>query len=186
MHQRYCRAGSAWSCNELGILASSARVTVDDDARELFRVACAGRLFAACENATAMARGERPTTRDDPRLSDYVLVLQGGRGPIADTTPLDIYTRACGQGFVAGCGGVGDTYFQGLDVPKDQSRASGIWRDACARGHAMSCSNLGVMYHGGDGVPADNAKAVEFMRRACELGNTNACRLVAELKTDGS
>jgi TPR repeat protein len=186
MHKRYCGAGSAWSCNELGLLASTSRATVADDPQELFRVACTNGALAACENVSATAKGEPPTKRGDPRPSDYLLVLQGGRGPIPDTTPFEIYTRACAQGFLAGCGGVGDTYFQGLDVPQDRARGSAIWQDACARGHAMSCSNLGVMYHGGDGVPADNAKAAEFMRRACELGNTNACRLVAELKADGS
>lgn len=186
MHRRYCGGGSSWSCNELGILVSASRATTDDDPVELFKVACTDGGLAACENATAAGKGEPAIKHGDPRLSDYVIVLQGGRGPIPENTPFTIYSRACNEGFVAGCGGVGDTYFQGHEVQKDQGRGRAIWQDACARGHAMSCSNLGVMYRLGDGVPADTVKAGEFMRRACDLGNTNACRLVAELKAEGS
>lgn len=150
MHQRYCRGGSSWSCNELNSLT-----------------------------------GTTPNVHGDPRYQDYLVVLQGGRGPLADTSTLAVFTLACQQGFVAGCGGVGDTYFQGLEVPKDQQRARLIWEDACNRGHGQSCANLGVMHRLGDGVAKDDAKAVEFMRRACELGNSNACKLVAEMKTGG-
>lgn len=185
IHQRYCGAGSAWSCNELGILAASARTRVNEDPKELFQAACTSRLYAACENASATMSGQPPTRHDDPRLPDYVIVLQGGRGPIPEQTPLDIYTRACSEGFVAGCGGVGDVYFQGLGVPADGQRARAIWENTCDRGHAQSCSNLGVMYRFGDGVQTDNSKAARYMRRACELGNSNACKLAAELKAEG-
>ena len=143
---------------------------------------CAAGSAWSCNELAVLA--EKPgATHSDPTLDDYVIVLRGGRGPIPESTPFGIYTRACDQGFVAGCGGVGDAYFQGVDVAADRTRARAIWEDTCTRGHAMSCSNLGVMHRLGDGVPADNAKAVEYMRRACELGNSNACKLVADLKT---
>jgi hypothetical protein len=184
MHERYCSGGSAWSCNELAVMASTSKVNVQQP-QELFRLACSEGVVGACENQAAAAAGEPATKHSDPRLEDYVIVLRGGRGPIPEQTPLGIYTRACDQGFVAGCGGIGDIYFQGLDIAPDRPRARMIWEDTCARGHAMSCANLGVMHRLGDGVPADSVKAAAYMRRACELGNSNACKLVAELKREG-
>lgn len=144
-----------------------------------------GSSWSCQELAALESPATAPRLRHDPRYQDYLLVLQGGRGPLADTTPLAVFTLACEQGFAAGCASVGDTYFQGAGVPKDPQRARVMWEAACGRGHAQSCSNLGVMHRFGDGVPADKAKAAEFMRRACDLGNSNACKLAAELKSEG-
>jgi TPR repeat protein len=184
IHRRYCSNGSPWSCNELGVLGATSKATVSDPL-QLFRDACTQGLPAGCENAAAAAAGRPATARGDPRFTDYVIVLRGGRGPIPETTPLGVFTRACDQGFVAGCGSVGDMYFAGRDVPKDPGRARTIWQDACERGHGASCANLGVLYRLGDGVPVDIEKAATHMRRACDLGVATACKLVDQLKSDG-
>jgi hypothetical protein len=180
MHRRYCASGSAWSCNELGVLGAAGKTKVAPiDA--LFREACMNGLSAGCENVSAVTNRRTPDKHGDPRLSDYVVVLQGGRGPLPDLTPMALYTRACDQGFVAGCGSIADSYFQGKDVAKDQPKARALWDQACDRGHAMSCSNLGVMNHLGDGVAKDDVKAAAYMKRACGLGLTTACQLLEEL-----
>ena len=180
MHERYCRGGSSWSCNELGVMGATSRAVVATP-QDLFKGACGQGLAAACANVNATANGQPATHRGDPRLSDYFVVLRGGRGPIAERTPFEVYTRACAEGHLAACGGVGDTYFQGQDVERDQARARTVWQDACDRGHGMSCFNLGVMHRMGDGVAKDNIKAGQYMKRGCELGLVNACRLVEEL-----
>jgi TPR repeat protein len=176
MHRRYCAAGSAWSCNELGVLGVTGKARVNAP-ESLFREACSSSLVAGCENVSAVTNRRTPNKRGDPRLPDYLLVLQGGRGALPDLPPIDIFKRACAEGFVAGCGSVGDSYFQG----KDLQQARAVWQDACDRNHAMSCSNLGVMSHLGDGVAQDDAKAAGYMKRACELGLTSACVLAGEL-----
>ena len=169
--QNACAEGRAGACDNLA---------------QMHRRYCRGGSMWSC---TELGELETAATtsgpRRDPRYADYLIVLQGGRGPLADTTPLAVFTLACEHGFVAGCGGVGDTYFQGEGVPKDQPRARTIWEDACGRGHAQSCSNLGVMHRFGDGVAEDHAKAAQYMRRACALGHANACTLAAELKREG-
>lgn len=176
MHQRYCDDGSAWSCNELGVLGVTGKTKVENPAA-LFRHACESSLVAGCENVSAVTHNRTPDKRGDPRLPDYLLVLQGGRGPLPDLPPAEIFQRACDEGFVAGCGSVGDSYFRA----KEAQKARAIWEGTCTRGHAMSCSNLGVMSHLGDGVAKDDAMAATYMKRACALGLTNACQLVEEL-----
>ncbi len=180
MHRRYCGAGSAWSCNELGVLGVAGKTRVDTP-DQLFRMACGEGLLAGCENVSAVTNQRTADKRGDPRLADLQLVLEGGRGALPDLSPVAVYTRACDEGFLAGCGAIGDIHFQGKDAARDQTKARGIWEQACERGHAMSCSNLGVMNHLGDGVAKDEAKAAAYMKRACELGVTNACRLVDEI-----
>ena len=130
---------------------------------------------------SAATNGRPATHHGDPRVADYLVVLQGGRGPIPERTPFEIYTRACAEGYLAACGGIGDTYFQGQDVEKDQARGRAIWEDACGRGHGMSCSNLGVMNRLGDGYRKTTPRRSRYMKRACDLGLVNACRLVEEL-----
>jgi TPR repeat protein len=167
--QTACAEGRADACRNLA---------------QMLRRYCRGGSSWSC-NELAVLDGTA-SNRRDPRYQDYLVVLQGGRGPLPDTTPLAVFTRACDQGFIAGCASVGDTYFEGAGgVPKDRQRARILWEDACDRGHPQSCFNLGVMHRFGDGVPADNARAAGFMRRACDLGNSNGCRLAAELKSEG-
>jgi len=181
MHQRYCSIGSAWSCNELGLLAVAGKAAVAEPIA-MFGQACRSGIFAACENVSAMTSGRTPSAHGDPLAPDYRLVLQGGRGPLPDMNILQLFTRACDQGFAAGCGSMGDVYFQGKEIAKDQARATTIWQDACDRGHATSCLNLGVMNHMGDGVPKDDARSATYLARGCELGLSRACQLAAELK----
>jgi Sel1 repeat len=171
--ERDCAAGSAWSCNELGL-----RLQATELRRELFQTACLGGIPAGCENRGSLDRGQSATAHGDPRLADYLIVLRAGRGDITEQSPLEVFTRACSEGFAAGCGSVGDLHFQGDTVAKDRALGAKWWERACASGHAVSCANLGVMHRNGDGVAADASKALGYMRRACDLGLKPACELV--------
>lgn len=180
IERRYCSGGSGWACNELGILGLDNRATTEPPAG-LFERACTAGFRVACENKTALQSASRSVKHGDPSLSDYLWVLQEGRGPLKDQRPFEVYTRACNQGWVAGCGSLGDFYFQG----GDRARGVALWQRACGDGHANSCSNLGVMNRLGDGVPKDNGKAAAYLQQACGLGLEKACRLLAELKAEG-
>jgi hypothetical protein len=46
----------------------------------------------------------RPFEQAMPTLADYVIVLRGSKGPIADRTPSALHARACGQGWPDACG----------------------------------------------------------------------------------
>ena len=182
INARYCNGGSGWACNELGILGATAVASTVPPA-ESFQRACAAGSPSGCHNQAALAADTKNFTHDDPRVEDYALLLQEGRGTLPDTTPFDVYTRACAQGWVAGCGGLGDANFQ--KGGPDRAHGMLLWQQACDNGHSGSCANLGVMHRLGDGVPRDNAKATAYVKRACSLGLERACVLVRELKDEG-
>lgn len=179
---RYCNGGSSWACNEVGILGAR-NVPGVPPAGESFQRACSAGSIAGCQNQAVVAQGPTNFKRDDPKLEDYALLLQDGRGPIPESTPLEVFMRACAQGWVAGCGSLGDAYFQ----REGPDRAQGVlhWQQACDNGHAGSCANLAVMHRLGDGVPKDEAQAATFMNRACSLGLDRACDLAKELASPG-
>jgi TPR repeat protein len=129
-----------------------------------------------CANAGTLATGTRAFHRDEPRLQDYPVLLREGKGAPPDRTPFEIYSRACRQGWNAGCGSLAVFYLQGDGVPADKTRAASMWEAACGAGHARSCSNLGFMYKVGDGVTKDEPKALTYLKKACDLGMADACR----------
>ena len=169
-----CRNESGWACNELGLLVEAGRVYAAP-AAQLFKRACDFEFTAGCSNAQALAQGSRGGRHGDPQIRDYLLLLREGKGPLPDRTPLEIYTRACDQGWPAGCGGLAGIYFQGAGVPADKTRAIGLLGKACDNGHAPSCANIGMIFRRGDGLPQDNAMAAEYLKKACQLGLASAC-----------
>jgi hypothetical protein len=110
-----CRDGSAWACNELGVLLAEQRLPSSsvvsrvlhrqnaDPAPVMFQRACTLGLPAACENVRIRSGGGTSFQRAAPRLADYPLVLREGKGPVPDRTPLALYTRACNQGWSQAC-----------------------------------------------------------------------------------
>jgi hypothetical protein len=176
---KHCDDGSGWACNELAILgASGLAVTPPTD--RLFQRACGSGLVAGCQNAAIAAVHGSSFKHDEPPLREFPIVLREGKGIADDRTPFDIYTRACRQGWAAGCGNLASFYLQGSGVTADKPRAASMWEQACAGGHARSCSNLGFMYNVGDGVAKDADRALALLRRACDLGFSDACRWLTE------
>jgi len=178
METKFCAGGSGWACNEVGILGATVLPNAAPPG-EAFDLGCKLGLGAACRNKTVLEAGRRTFEHQEPRLADYLGLLQQGKGPIPDKTPFEIYTRACSQEWVAGCGKLGDSYFHET-VPPDRPRAAKLWEEACAGGHAQSCSNIGFMYRMGDGVTQDIPRALGYLKRACDLGMPDACRWLAE------
>jgi hypothetical protein len=97
----YCADGSAWACNETGVLLAE-RYANPARAAAAFERACLLQFAAACDNAAALASG-RPLRRDVPTSADYRVVLRGSKGPISDTEPAQLFARACALGWPGTC-----------------------------------------------------------------------------------
>lgn len=106
-----CEDGSAWACNEVGILLAE-RYANPIRARGSFERACALQFAAGCDNASAMATGAVPARgaassafrRATPTVTDYQLILKGSKGPLQDREPAHLYARACELGWPDACG----------------------------------------------------------------------------------
>ena len=98
----YCADGSAWACNETGILLAE-RYENRPRAAAAFNRACTLQFAAACDNVAAIANG-RALRRDEPTAADYRFILRGSKGPIGDVEPAELYARACELGWPGSCG----------------------------------------------------------------------------------
>jgi hypothetical protein len=177
----YCADGSGWACNEVGVLRWHGRTTGSTRVLENFEAACQRGFGLACQNALRFAVGE-PPSQAPPRLADYPVVLRNGKGPLADTSPFALYTRACDQGWVTGCEALAGSYVKGEGTARDPARAAELFDRACTGGVATACSNLGYMYYSADGVPEDRARGMRLLARSCEMGFANGCRWMKEIE----
>jgi hypothetical protein len=173
MQTTYCKAGSAWACNELGLMLAQRQQSAGNAS---FKRACDLGFSPACENLRTALSGATPVYSAPPLVPDYQIVLLAGKGPLPDKTSLELYERACRQGWMAGCENVATLYLRGDGVARDPARAAYEFDKACRGGQPTACSNVGFMYRNGDGVARDDARAVAYLEQACGLGLANACR----------
>jgi hypothetical protein len=92
-----CENGSAWACNEVGILLAE-RYDNPKRAAASFDRACMLQFGAGCANALAIARGGM-FRHDAPTVADYPVILRGSKGPIEDRDPAQLHARACALGW---------------------------------------------------------------------------------------
>ena len=111
MQLGFCRGGSAWACNEAGVLHVALARSGDDarrrdplDAAESFRRGCDLGFEPACDNVAELIAGRGSFQRAPPGLDDFPIILRGTKGPIADLSPASLYARACSQGWEDACG----------------------------------------------------------------------------------
>ena len=102
LHDGFCADGSAWSCNEVGIMLAE-RYGNRAVAAAAFDRACTLQFAAACDNAAALANA-RALRHDVPTAADYRFILRGSKGPIGDLEPAQLYARACELGWPGTCG----------------------------------------------------------------------------------
>lgn len=179
--QWHCSSESGWACNELAILIKREGLQSTTTQSELFAKACGYGESEGCSNAKKLEQGQAEFTHGQPTLLDFPRILRQGKGPIREKTPLRIYTRACDEGWLAGCEGLSGFYFQGsADLVADKPRAAALALRACDGGLPKACANLGLMYKNGDGVSQDRTKALGYLKRACDLGLDKACRWLSE------
>jgi TPR repeat protein len=101
LHDGYCADGSAWSCNEIGILLAE-RYDNPAVAAAAFNRACTLGFAAGCDNSAAIGRAG-PLRHDAPTAADYRYVLRGSKGPIVDLDAEQLYARACDLGWPGTC-----------------------------------------------------------------------------------
>jgi hypothetical protein len=102
MQQTYCFRGSAWACNEFGVLLAQ-RERDFAGAAEAFQRGCDLGFRPGCANITMIRAGTGAFETALPTLADYPIILRGTKGPITDRTPSTLYARACDQGWPDAC-----------------------------------------------------------------------------------
>jgi len=107
----FCRSGSAWACNEAGILHVQLTETAEDETRRdpleasvFFERGCERGFETACQNFDTLHTSLGPFEHASPTLQDYPIILRGTKGPIIDHSPKSLYERACRQGWNDTCG----------------------------------------------------------------------------------
>jgi hypothetical protein len=107
----FCERGSAWGCNEAGLLhidlwqsGEDLRRTGPLGAAQSFKHGCELGLDIACKNLEVMKTGIGEFTKDTPELSDYPIILRGSKGEIQERDPATLYALACHQGWQEACG----------------------------------------------------------------------------------
>jgi hypothetical protein len=107
LHETNCADGSAWSCNEIGILLAN-RYDNPVVAADAFRRACLLGFAAGCENARTMASASGAELRHDaPTAVDYRYVLRGSKGPfeapLEEHDAVRLHALACELGWPDSC-----------------------------------------------------------------------------------
>jgi hypothetical protein len=97
----YCRDGSGWACNEVGIL----QAMFNKPASPTFRRACELGFSPACENVNRTATGAEPLARASPLLEDLPILLSGTKPPLRERDPTKLYAIGCEQGWGGMCDG---------------------------------------------------------------------------------
>jgi hypothetical protein len=130
----------------------------------------------ACNQLGFGPAGAAAYRQAPPRAADYPILLQEGQGPLTELSPLQLYERACHQGWADGCNRLAGVYFGGIQTARDVPRAISALERACDMKLASACADLGVILQQGDGVPSDPAKGRAHLQRACDGGFRPACQ----------
>ena len=104
LHTNYCRAGSGWACNELGVFQADREVDRPAAFASMQR-GCDLRFQPACANVATVISGG-PWATGFPPLEDLPILLRGSKEPLTDWSATSLYTRACNQGWPDSCGRV--------------------------------------------------------------------------------
>ncbi len=80
---------------------------------------------------------------------------------------------------------LGNMYYEGKGVTKDDAQAAAWYRKAAEQGDANAQNNLGMMYDIGLGVTKDYAQAAVWFRKAAEQGDANAQFMLGDMYENG-
>jgi hypothetical protein len=103
LHTNFCRQGSGWACNELGILQAEREHDRAAAVASLDR-GCDFGFMPACDNAKEVITSSGIAQTASPTLQDYPIILRGSKAPITDRTPAALYALACSEGWPDTCG----------------------------------------------------------------------------------
>jgi TPR repeat protein len=171
-----CDKGSAWACNEHGILQMQPGTSAASqaDAINSFKRACERGFKPGCANVELAASGPSALQRDRPPPEDYQHLIDNTMLPKRRTGMQELHW-ACEQGWKTACEDV-QTY--SATDPASAPGTTAALPDAelrsltssCGAGVVLSCQRLGLRYRSGTGVPRDPRRAM-----ACELGLADIC-----------
>ena len=82
------------------------------------------------------------------------------------------FMMAAKQGHAAAQDYLGDCYYYGYGVTKDNSKARSWYEAAFRQNNTHAASQLGEIYHRGYGVPEDEEKAYSYYKFAADKGNS--------------
>jgi hypothetical protein len=105
LQSTFCKGGSGWACNELGILYNDVWRNHAQTVAA-FRAGCERGFQSACLNASRKADGQSMFASGPPTLAEYPIILRDSKGPITDLRPSALYARACKSGWPEACGRV--------------------------------------------------------------------------------
>jgi hypothetical protein len=112
MQLNFCAQGSAWSCNEAGLLHIALSRTGEDlrraqigGAAEPFQKGCELGLQAGCNNLRALRGSGEALAHTEPEIADYPIVLRGSKGSVRSREPVELAALACREGWVDACEG---------------------------------------------------------------------------------
>lgn len=89
-------------------------------------------------------------------------------------TALPLYRQAAEKGDVWAMIRIGQMYYDGQGVTKDDGVGAHWIGKAAEAGGAETMFDVGYMYHWGEDLPMDYNEALRWFRKAAELGNANA------------
>jgi TPR repeat protein len=69
---------------------------------------------------------------------------------------------------------LGRAYYHGEGVPKDLTKAFGLYQKSAQQGNMKAENNLASMYRDGEGTPRDVAQATQWYQKAAEQGGALA------------
>jgi len=110
----FCDRGSAWACNEAGLMHIALSRSGEDlrrldpaGAAEPFRRGCERGFPVACRNLNTLTSGTGAFAAAPPALDDYPVILRGSKGEIRERRPSELYALACHEGWPGTCGQLG-------------------------------------------------------------------------------
>jgi hypothetical protein len=106
----FCNRGSAWACNDAGLLHIALSRSGEDlrrvdpaGAAEPLRRGCDLGFAAACRNLTELTSGAGNFAAAPPTLEDFPIILRGSKGEIREHEPSELYALACREGWPNTC-----------------------------------------------------------------------------------
>jgi TPR repeat protein len=207
-----CTANDVEACRKLAIVYEEgiAGVTVDHvKATQLFRKACEGRNFAAC-NQLALALSEGLGIEKNPANAAELyqrtcdagyklacrnlgLMLRDGRGvPVDLARAATLLDNACTAATAYACTNAGDLDAKRAESAPDDATRAQLYKDmiahykrGCDDGDPTSCRNLGIAYLEGKALPTSTAAASVWLSRGCRLDDPIACRVLGAMTIQG-
>ena len=107
----FCGRGSAWACNDAGLMdialarsGEDARRSSAAGAAEPFRRACEMGFSLGCRNLQVLRSGAGEFAAGPPAVADLPIILRGSKGEVAEREPERLFALACREGWRNMCG----------------------------------------------------------------------------------